>query len=94
MKIEILSNEDEAIKVCNALCVPSRLTILRHIAKKPKFIVQIAEELNMTVAAVALNMNILEEAGLVEIRYEPGDRGTRKMCKLAVAKIVIEVIKQ
>lgn len=77
------------IEVCKALSHITRFTILEILTEKSLDIGQLAIQLNMTPASVSSNINILERAGLITVKYEPGDHGVRKVCgsKLTAIKI-------
>jgi predicted transcriptional regulator len=36
-------------------------------------------------------VRMLEEAKLIKVSYEPGKRGIRKLCELAVSKVIIVI---
>lgn len=51
----------------------------------------IAERLKLSQPYVSELIRRLEETDLVKVNYERGERGVRKICELAVEKVVIVV---
>ena len=79
------SANDEIIrKMSYALSVPERIQIVRYILNSAKKISDIAEALNIPISSVSRHVNILHEAGLIHITYQPGIKGHEKYCSQAV----------
>jgi predicted transcriptional regulator len=84
-----VSGED-ALKVADALTSTS-LRVLHLLSKEHLDVSTIAERLKLSQSYVSELILRLEETNLVKVNYERGERGVRKICKLAVEKIVIVV---
>ena len=52
---------------------------------------RIAEALKQTEANISAQIKILEKAGLITSRYEPGAHGVRKVCEPACEKLIIKL---
>ncbi len=84
-----MSGED-ALKVADALNSAS-LRILQLLAREKLDISTIAERLNLSQPYVSEQVRRLLETNLIKVTYESGKRGIRKICELAVTKIVINI---
>jgi len=87
---EIVVSGEEALKMTDALTSAS-FKILQLISEQPHDVSTIAEKLDFSEPYVSEQIRRLEELKLVKVRYEPGRRGIRKICELAVGKIVIVI---
>jgi predicted transcriptional regulator len=77
-----------ALKVADALTSAS-FKILQLISNKRLDISTIAEKLELSEAYVSEQVRTLEDLKLIKVDYQRGKRGIRKMCRLAVRKIII-----
>ena len=87
-----LMNEEDDEKVCalgRALSSPDRLRILRVLSEKPMNVLKIAEALSLPASSVSNHINVLEEANLINIQYQPAKKGHMKLCYKAVIEINI-----
>ena len=77
-----------ALKVADALTSTS-FRILQLISNRRLDISTIAEKLELSEAYVSEQVRTLEDLKLIKVDYQRGKRGIRKMCRLAVRKIII-----
>jgi predicted transcriptional regulator len=77
-----------ALKVADALTSTS-FRILQLISNKRLDVSTIAEKLELSEAYVSEQVRTLEDLKLIKVDYQRGKRGIRKMCGLAVKKIII-----
>ncbi|MHA1720909.1 MAG: ArsR/SmtB family transcription factor [Promethearchaeota archaeon] len=89
-KINLLIG-DELVKISKALSSPTRQLILKFLSNGPLDISAIAKKLNQTEANSSAQLAILQKAGLVDSRYEPGNHGVRKICELRYNSIEINL---
>jgi predicted transcriptional regulator len=87
---EIVVSGEDALQVADALNSTS-LRILQLISKERLDISTIAERLRLSQPYVSEQVRRLQKTNLVKVSYESGKRGTRKICELAVKKIIIEI---
>lgn len=87
---EIVVAGEEALRMADALTLAS-FKILQLISEQPCDVSTIAEKLNFSEPYVSEQIRRLEDLKLVKVRYEPGRRGIRKICELAVNRIVIVI---
>jgi predicted transcriptional regulator len=85
----VVSGED-ALRVADALNSTS-LRVLQLLSKEHLDISTIAERLHLSQPYVSEQVRRLHETGLVKVSYASGKRGIRKVCELAVKRIVIEI---
>ena len=90
-ELEIVNGK--ATEIFKALASETRWKILNLLKNGEKLdISRIAEALKQTEANISAQIKILEKAGLVISRYEPGERGVRKICEPACEKLIIKII--
>ncbi|MCQ6264691.1 helix-turn-helix domain-containing protein [Fictibacillus sp. WQ 8-8] len=79
--LELTIDESDAlIKVAHALSSKVRIDILKLLNAKKMNINEIAEQLNLPVSTIALNIRVLETAGIIYTELLPATRGTMKVC--------------
>ncbi|AOP36294.1 transcriptional regulator [Leptospira tipperaryensis] len=62
----MLNHSSSLNRVFYALSDPSRLTIVERLSKKGASVSELAQPLNMSMAAVVQHIQILEESGLIK----------------------------
>jgi predicted transcriptional regulator len=67
------------------------MRVLQLLLKEHLDISTIADRLNLSQPYVSEQIRKLQETNLVRVSYESGKRGIRKICELAVKRIVIEI---
>ena len=90
MSGEIVVSGEAALKVADALNSTS-LRVLQLLSKEHLDISTIAQRLELSQPYVSDQVRKLQETNLIKVTYESGKRGIRKICELAVRKIVIEI---
>jgi predicted transcriptional regulator len=86
---EIEISGDDVSRLAKALASPTRWEIMKLLQRRAIDVSRIAVTLSQTEANISAQIKILEEAGLVKARYEPGVHGVRKICEPAVDKVTI-----
>jgi len=90
MSEEIVVSGDNALQVADALNSTS-LRVLQLLSKERLDISTIAKRLELSQPYVSELVRKLQETNLIRVSYESGKRGIRKICELAVRKIIIEI---
>ena len=90
MSEEIVVSGEDALKVADALNSTS-LRLLQLLSNERLDISTMADRLNLSQPYVSEQIRKLQETNLVRVNYESGKRGIRKICELAVKKIIIEI---
>ena len=90
MSEEIVVSGEAALRVADALNSTS-LRVLQLLSKEHLDISTIAQRLELSQPYVSDQVRKLQETNLIKVTYESGKRGIRKICELAVKKIVIEI---
>ncbi len=88
---ELVVEDESVAKIAKALASKTRWQILKLLREKKMDVSRIAEVLNQTEANISAQVKILEKAGLIRSKYEPGEHGVRKVCEPAVERIVIKI---
>ncbi len=86
-------NVDQLIAVSRAIGSPSRYDIIKIIVANEKGIdvSAIAREIGQTEANVSSHIKQMQKADLLDIKYEPGTRGVRKVVKFRFKKLVFNL---
>jgi predicted transcriptional regulator len=84
-------NEEKTTQVAKALSSKTRLKILKMTSEKDIDVSRIASLLNQTEANISAQIKILEQAGLLISRYEPGMHGVRKICSTKIDTIIFKI---
>ncbi len=87
---ELVVTGEEALKVADALTSTS-FRILQLLSEERLDVSMIAERLKMSEAYVSEQVSLLEDLKLIKTSYETGKRGVRKMCELAIEKVIIVI---
>jgi len=88
---ELIVEDENVAKIAKALASKTRWQILKLLKEKKMDVSRIAEVLNQTEANISAQVKILEKAGLIKSKYEPGEHGVRKVCEPAIEKIIIKI---
>lgn len=80
----------DAIEVADALN-STTYKILQLISNEGLDVSTIANRLDFSEAYVSEQIRVLEDLKLIQVNYERGKRGIRKVCTLAVEKITIVI---
>ncbi len=94
MKQEVtlnLNNIDKVTSISKALSSKVRVEILRLLDNQALNISSIAETLDIPVSTAALQIKVLEEAGLVTSEPLPGIRGSQKVSGIKVKTVHIDI---
>lgn len=92
----IVLNLDDAEVMCavaHALSTELRLKILTLVVDQAKSVGEIARLLDVPVSTVALNVQVLENAGLVATEAQPGVRGTLKLVSRAIDDVSLRLLR-
>lgn len=90
MSEEIIVSGEEALQVADALNSTS-MRVLQLLLNEHLDISTIADRLSLSQPYISAQIRKLQETNLVRVNYESGKRGIRKICELAVKKIIIEI---
>lgn len=85
---DIVAEGEEALNVAEALTATT-LKILRMLSGERLDVSTIASRLNLSEAYISEQIRLLEELRLINVNYERGKRGIRKICGTAVRKITL-----
>ena len=87
---EIVATGEAALKIADALTSTS-LRILQLVSQKRLNVSTIAKKLDLSEAYISEQVRMLEKTKLIKVSYEPGKRGIRKLCELAVSRVIIVI---
>jgi len=87
---EMVVKDEEALKVAEALTATT-LKILRMLSEERLDVSTIATRLDLSEAYISEQIRLLEELKLINVNYERGKRGIRKICETAVGKITLVI---
>lgn len=89
--IELKLADEEAKKVAHALSSETCFRILQLLSKEKLDVSTIARRLKLSEAHISGAVSLLEDLRLINVNYAPGKRGIRKICEVAVEKILIVI---
>ena len=87
-KKEITVSGEEALEVADALTATT-MKMLKLLWEKPLDVTTIGKKLGLSQAYISEQVKILEHLNLINIKYEPGKRGIRKICSPAVERVTL-----
>jgi predicted transcriptional regulator len=85
---EVIVSGEKALEVAEVLNATT-LLMLQILAHERLDVTSIAKRLELSEAYISEQVRALEELKLVNITYERGKRGIRKVCESNVDKIII-----
>ncbi len=86
-----LNDIDKLAKITKALGSEVRLEIIKLLNINSFNVNEIAENLKIAPSTVAVNIKMLEEAGLIQSELQPGVRGSMKVCSKVTDAIEIDL---
>jgi predicted transcriptional regulator len=86
-----LERSDELYNIAKALASEVRLEIIKLLNYNSHNVNEIAEKLNIPTSTAALNVKILEDAGIINTELQPGVRGSMKVCSRKMDTINIQL---
>jgi predicted transcriptional regulator len=63
--------------------------IMKALRLGPQDVSTLSKRLNVSQPYISQCVNELERLGLIDVDYEPGKKGVRKICKKKISKIII-----
>lgn len=92
-QIEINSfNKNLLCLAAKALSSPTRIDMMHLLYFRSYSVNEMSEKLSIPLSSVALNVNILEQAGLIRTEHKPGARGLQKICTINKDSITLNII--
>lgn len=85
---ELTVSGNKAVEVAEALTATS-MRILQLLSKERLDITTIGIRLSLSEAYISEQIKVLEALKIVNVSYERGKRGIRKVCQLAIKRIEI-----
>ncbi|MFZ5351087.1 MAG: ArsR/SmtB family transcription factor [Bacillota bacterium] len=87
-----IEKPDDLYSIAKALASEVRIEIIKLLNYNSLNVNEISEYLDIPASTAAVNVKILEEAGLIHTELQPGARGSMKLCsrKRDVIKIVLK----
>ncbi|MCH4887029.1 ArsR family transcriptional regulator [Acidaminobacter sp. JC074] len=79
-------------KVAKALSVEMRLDIILLLNEKDRNVSELSDLLNAPVSTIANHLKVLEEARIIETRFEPGVRGSQKLARIVMSTLEINIL--
>lgn len=88
---EITVQGEKALQIAEALNATTT-RMLQILAKERLDVTTISKRLGLSEAYISQQVKTLENLKLLNITYEPGKRGIRKVCESAVDKVTLVLI--
>ncbi len=87
-----IASPGDLLPIAHALSNGLRLDILKMVGKNSLNLNELSRALNVPLSTVALNVKVLEGAGLVFTEMQPGARGKMKMCVQRIHKVTLNLV--
>ena len=87
---ELIATGEDAVKMAEVLTA-SNFRILQLLSVERLDVSTIALRLKLSEAYVSEQISLLHESELIKVSYEPGKRGTRKICQTVIERIVLVI---
>lgn len=87
-----INHPDTMLPAMKALASPIRLEIIRMLSTRSMNVNELAEELSLPMSTAAINIRILEDAGVILSEQQPGVRGTMKLCHRRIDSVSINLV--
>lgn len=76
LRIENAKDAEEIYRISYALASKDRINIIKSLLKESKTLTELSRELNIPIATVSRHIDILVDADLIFVNYQPGPRVT------------------
>ncbi|WP_139903114.1 ArsR/SmtB family transcription factor [Clostridium thermarum] len=86
-----IDRAEELYNIAKALASEVRIEIIKLLNFNSYNVNEIAEKLNIPTSSAALNVKVLEDAGLIHTELQPGVRGSMKVCSRKNDNITIKL---
>jgi len=90
---EVTASGESALRIAEALNATT-FKMLQLLAKERLDVTTISKRLELSEAYISEQVRLLEDLKLINISYERGKRGIRKVCDLAIEKITLIITDQ
>lgn len=87
---EIVVSGEKALRIAEALNATTT-KMLQLLAYERLDVTTISKRLGLSEAYISEQVRILEELKLINVNYERGKRGIRKVCETAIKKVTIVI---
>ncbi len=81
--IEKKKDEDRILKIGYALSSPERIKIIKSLLTESKNLTTLSKELDIPTTSLSRHIDILSDAKIIFLNYQPGPKGHTKYCALA-----------
>ncbi|QGA54993.1 ArsR family transcriptional regulator [Sulfolobus sp. E5-1-F] len=85
----VIDDPEKIYEISKALSTMTRINILQLVSTMPMSITELTEKLNMSKGNISSHISELENLGLVEVEYQNGIKGIKKIIKAKYDKIII-----
>lgn len=89
---ERVASGEEALKIAEAIN-STTMRMLQVLVKERLDVTTISKRLSLSEAYISEQVRVLEDLKLINVTYERGKRGIRKICESAVEKVTL-IIKE
>lgn len=90
---EIVVSGEKALKIAEALN-STTIKMLQLLACERLDVTTISKRLGLSEAYISEQVRILEDQKLIDVHYERGKRGIRKVCETSIEKVTLVIIEK
>lgn len=88
---ELTVSGRKALQLIKALSKGVSFKIMKTLKRRPLDVSTLSKKLNLSQPYISQCVSDLQHLGLIEVNYEPGKKGTRKVCTGKISRITIEI---
>lgn len=88
---ELTVSGRKALLVIRTLSKGASFRIMKALKRRPLDVSTLSRKLNLSQPYTSQCVSDLQHLGLIEVNYEPGKKGTRKICAEKISRITIEI---
>ncbi len=89
-----MANHEQVLAIAKALSSPLRIQMVQLLLKKRLNIHEIAKELDILQSTCTMNIQALEQAGIISSELIPAARGNQKVCFTSYEEIILPLNKE
>jgi len=86
---ELTVSGSKASRIIDGLSKGISFKIMKTLKRGPQDVSTLSKKLNVSQPYISQCVNGLQRLGLIDVDYEPGKKGIRKICKKKISRITI-----
>lgn len=84
LSLDNTDDHEHIVKISHALSAAERVRIMQAVLNGQKSLSALSMDLDLPISSVSRHVDVLEQAGLIDVRYQAGVKGHTKVCSAAL----------